>query len=66
MVEVLERSGMPTGRDGGSFEQSLQIMVVILVETPDGEQFLGAPQLAFDITVFRTRTSLQRQPAVGP
>ncbi len=42
------------GRDGSSFEQSFQIMVVVLVETSDGEHFLGAPQLAFDITVFRT------------
>ena len=30
------------------------------------EQLLGAPQLAFDITVFRTGTGLQRQSAVGP
>jgi len=65
-VEVLERSGPHAGRDGGSFEQSFQIMVVVLVETPDGEQFLGASQLSFDITVFRTGTSLQCQPAVGP
>ena len=40
-------------------------MAMILVETPDGEQFLGAPQLPFHILIFRTRASLQGQPAVG-
>ena len=43
LVEVLERSGPYAGRDGGSFEQRLQIMVVVLVETPDGELLLGVP-----------------------
>ena len=52
-----------TRGDGGSFEERLQIMVMILVETPDGEQFLGAPQLPFHILIFRTRATFPPQTA---
>ena len=40
LVEVLERSGAHTGHGGRSFEQTFQIMVVVLVQAPNGEEFL--------------------------
>jgi hypothetical protein len=66
LVEVLERSGTHTGHGGRSFEQTFQIMIVVLVQTPDRNQFLGAPQLAFHIAVIRAGTGFQGQSAVRP
>jgi hypothetical protein len=42
-----------TRGDRGRFEQTFQIVVVVFIQTANGKQFLGAPQSAFDITVFR-------------
>ena len=53
LVEVLEWAGTCTRGDRGRFEQTFQIVVVVFIQTANGKQFLGAPQLAFDITVFR-------------
>jgi hypothetical protein len=49
-----------------NFEQSFQIMVVVFVQAPNGDQLLRVSQLAGDITVFRVNPGLKGQPAVGP
>ena len=45
LVEVLERSGTHTGHGGRSFEQTFQIMVVVLVQAANGNQFLASAAL---------------------
>ncbi len=64
-VEVLERAGAHTGHGGRSFE-TLQIMVVVLVQAPDGDEFFRASQLTFYIAVFPADPGLQGQSTVGP
>jgi hypothetical protein len=49
LIEVLERSGTHTNHSGCSFEQTFQIVIVVFVQPPDGDRFLGTPQLAFYI-----------------
>jgi hypothetical protein len=41
-------------------------MVVVLVQAPNGRQFLRASHLTFEKTVFRTGAGLQGQSAIGP
>jgi len=36
-----------TGHGGGSFEQTFQIVIVVLVQTANGALFPGTLQLAF-------------------
>jgi hypothetical protein len=52
LVKILEWSGLHTGPSGGSFEQSFQIMVVILVQAANRHLLFGAPQLAVDEAIF--------------
>jgi hypothetical protein len=44
------------------------MMIVVLVETPNRDQFFRAPQLAFDKTIIPAGTGLQLQSqlTVGP
>ena len=53
LVEVLQWTRTCTRGDRGRFEQTFQIVVMVFIQTANGKQFLGAPQLAFDIAVFR-------------
>src|SRR5215472_18994321 len=39
---------------------------MVLIQTADGQQFLGASQLSLHIAVFRADASLQSQSAVAP
>src|ERR1700681_1957404 len=41
-------------------------MVMILVQTPNGDLLFGAPQLALDVAVFPASAVFQCQSAVGP
>src|ERR1700693_2675718 len=66
LIEILQWAGPCTRGDSGRFEQTFQIVVMVFIQAANGEQFLGAPQLAFDIAVFRADPGLQRQSAVGP
>ena len=56
LVEVLERSGPDTRGCGGSFEETFQIMVMVLIQPPDGNEFLRASQLAFYVAVLSADT----------
>ena len=49
----MERPGPYTGHGGGSFEQTFQIVIVVLVQTANGDLFPGTLQLAFYIAVIR-------------
>ena len=40
LVKLLERSGLYTGPGGRAFEQTFQIMVVVLVQAANGRLFL--------------------------
>src|SRR5713101_7579990 len=66
LVEILEWSGLHTRPGGGSFEQTFQIMIVILVEAANGHLLFAAPHLALHVVVFPAVASFQAQSAVGP
>jgi hypothetical protein len=54
LVEILKRSGTHTGSSSRTFEQTFQIMIVVLVQTANGDLFLRTLQLAVYKAVFRT------------
>ena len=58
LIEILERSGLHTRPGSGSFEQTFQIMVVVLVQSSNGKHLLRAPYLTFDQAIFRTDVGL--------
>src|SRR6201997_1277593 len=60
LVELLKRSGLHAGPNGGGFKQAFEIMVVILVQAPNPYWFL-ALHLAFYKVIFPTVASLQPQ-----
>ena len=66
LVKILERSGLHTGPGGGGFEQTFQIMVVILVQAANGHLLFAPPHLALDVVVFPAVAGFQPQSAVGP
>ena len=66
LVGVLERS---LGRGGSrrcTVEDVFQIVIMVAVEPADGQNFLGALQLASDEAVFSAGVRSQRQTTVGP
>src|SRR5204862_127724 len=66
LVEILERSGLHTRPSGGSFEQTFQIMVVILVQAANEHLLFAPPHLAFDVVVFPAVAGFQSQSAIAP
>ena len=66
LVEPLERSSGSSRSRGRTFENIFQIVIMIFVQTPDGQEFLGTSELATHEPVFPTGVSRQRQAAVGP
>src|SRR5215831_19659001 len=66
LIKLLQWSGPRTGSSGNGFEQTLQIMVMVFIETTNRKEFLRASQLAFHIAVFRADARLQSQSAVRP
>src|SRR5208282_4209177 len=65
-IKVLERPGDGSSPYGRSLKDIFQIVVMVLVEPADGQEFLGAFDLAFHEAVLPTDAGLQRQPAVRP
>src|ERR1700694_1729111 len=65
-MEILERSGDGSGPGRGSLEDIFQIVIVILVQSADGQVFLGAFQPALHDSVFSAREGFQCQTTVGP
>src|ERR1700675_4820265 len=66
LVEILERSAAGSRSCSSAFEDVFQIVIVVLVQSANGQDLLGALQLATHEAVFSTGVSLQRQAAVGP
>ena len=66
LVEILERSAGSSRSRGRTFENIFQIVIMIFVQTPDGQEFLGTSELTTHEPVFPTGVSRQRQAAVGP
>jgi hypothetical protein len=54
-VELLERSGYCGGPDGGAFEDVFQIVIMILVESANGQDLLGTLELAMHHTIFKDK-----------
>src|ERR1700730_10542778 len=65
-VEVLERARGPGGSRGCTLEDIFQIVIMVDVEPADGQDLLGAFQLAPDEAIFSAGLSPQRQSTVGP
>ena len=66
LVEILKWSGLYTRPGGGSFEQTFQIVVVVLVQATNRDLFLGTSQLSFYVAVFASGAGFQCQSAIGP
>src|ERR1700752_3884788 len=60
------RAGQYTGPGGGTFEQAVPIMIVVLVLTANGDLLLSTSQSAFDIAIFDTGAGFQSKSAVSP
>jgi hypothetical protein len=56
------RSGTDTSHSGCSFEQTFWIIIVVLVQSPDGDRFRGTPQLTYYIAVVCVGPGLQANP----
>src|SRR5204863_5299480 len=65
-VEIPPRSGADGGRRGRALEDILQVVIVIDVETAEGQHFLGTLHSASHETVLSTGVRFQRQTTVGP
>jgi hypothetical protein len=64
-VEILERPCDPSGSYGRTLKYIFQIVIMVLVESADGEEFLGTLDLAFHKAVLPTDAGLQRQAAIS-
>src|ERR1700692_4258597 len=60
LVEILERPANSSSTGGCTLEDIFQIVIVIFVQSVDGQDFLGALELASHETVFPTGVSPQR------
>jgi hypothetical protein len=56
---TLETARYVSGPGRGSLEDIFQIVIVILVQSADGQEFLGAFQLALHDSVFLARGGFQ-------
>src|ERR1700722_18649650 len=65
-MELLERSWDGSGPGRGTLEDIFQIVIVVGVQSADGQELLGTLQLAFHESVFPARGSFQCQTTVGP
>src|ERR1700688_1932651 len=54
LVEILERSAGSSRSRGRTFENIFQIVIMIFVQTPNGQEFLGTSELATHEPVFPT------------
>ena len=65
-MELLEWSRDGSGPGRGTLEDIVQIVIVVGVEPANGQEFLGAFQLALHDSVFPARGGFQCQTTVGP
>jgi len=66
LVKVLERSRGSSRSRGCTLEDIFQFVVMVDVEPADGQDFLGAFELATDETIFSAGVRPQRQSTVSP
>src|ERR1700747_2390602 len=66
LVKVLERSGLHAGPSSSAFEQTFQIMVVVLIQAANRRLFLAPSHLPMNIVIFPTVAGFQPQSAIGP
>src|SRR6266446_5017046 len=59
-IELLERSGNGSGPGCGTLEDIFQVVIVVDVESANGQKLLGTFQLAFYESIFPAGVSLQR------
>ena len=60
LIEILERPSNSRRSRGCTLEDIFQIVVMVDVEPADGQNFLGAFELATDETIFSTGVRPQR------
>ena len=65
-VELLKGTGFARGHDRRPFKQILQIVIVILIQTANGDLFLRSLQLPVDTTVIGAALCLDAKTAVRP
>jgi len=57
LVKLLERSGLYTGLSGRAFEQTLEIVIVIFIQTAYGKLLFGPAPFAMHVDIFSGDTS---------
>src|SRR5208283_2398580 len=65
-IEIVQGTRPGAGRDGGAFEKTLQIFIVIVIQTAHRDAFSVALQLSSHTAVLAAVVSLDRETAVGP
>jgi hypothetical protein len=66
IVKLLKRTILSSGHGGRTFEQILQIMIVIAIQPTNRDRLLVAPQRSIYTTVLGTAVVLDSEPDVGP
>jgi hypothetical protein len=66
IVILLEGTGLGSGHRCGTFEQVLQIVIVIAIQSTNRDWLLCAPQLSVDETLLGTAVCLDAKTNVGP
>ena len=65
-IEIVQGARTRAGRDGSTFEETLQIFIVIVIQTAHCDALAVALQFASHTAVLATVVSLDRETAVGP
>src|SRR5947209_4611992 len=65
-IEVVQRTRTCAGRDGGTFEKILHILIVVVIQTAHGDALTVALQFASDVAVLAAVMCLDCETAVGP
>jgi len=66
LIEVAQRTRTCAGRHGGTFEETLQIFIVIVIQTAHRDALSVALQFASHTAVLAAVVSLDRKTAEGP
>src|ERR1022692_3962413 len=65
-IEIVQGARTRAGRDGGTFEETLQIFIVIVIQTAHRDALSVALQFSSHAAVIAAVVSLDRETTVGP
>ena len=62
----MQGPGGTAGPDGRGLKDRFEIVVIVLIETPERHRFRRASELTFHIAIFSAAVRLDRQATLGP